>query len=198
MIALNLKSTHLLTQFVNWSSTLPRLGVVECVYRVDRDVEVPNCFRRCVPTFEVKTSRSTFREEEGSRISINIRDQRAGASSVVSRLSRSKIQSQESWVVAALQTRYIALSPVYAFQKGGKTGGCFGRTWSGTWHFVFLLIRMMGVENVETNKEQKCKEFFVGAGVGSWEEEVDWVRLVVLAAGCWLAMTISPYERGGK
>tara|TARA_B100001167_G_scaffold164965_1_gene113510 strand:- start:220 stop:393 length:174 start_codon:yes stop_codon:yes gene_type:complete len=57
---------------------------------------------------------------------------------------------------------------------------------------------MMGVENVETNKEQKCKEFFVGAGVGSWEEEVDWVRLVVLAAGCWLAMTISPYERGGK
>tara|TARA_R110002060_G_scaffold368_4_gene888 strand:+ start:327 stop:500 length:174 start_codon:yes stop_codon:yes gene_type:complete len=57
---------------------------------------------------------------------------------------------------------------------------------------------MMGVENVETNKEQKCKEFFVGAGVGSWEEEVDWVRLVVLAAGCWLTMTISPYERGGK
>jgi len=57
---------------------------------------------------------------------------------------------------------------------------------------------MMGVENVETNKEQKCKEFFVGAGVGSWEEEVDWVRLVVLAAGSWLTMTISPYERGGK
>ncbi|PVH67290.1 hypothetical protein DL98DRAFT_600723 [Cadophora sp. DSE1049] len=33
-------------------------------------------------------------------------------------------------------------------------------------------LSRFGMENVKTNKEQKYKEFFVGAGVGSWEEEV--------------------------